>query len=68
MEATGAEERVCTKDDLEQAKEAFLASTIREVQPITQIEEIELKAPGKRTREAAEGLRARIQEALAGGG
>jgi branched-chain amino acid aminotransferase len=68
MEATGAEERVCTKEDLEQAKEAFLASTTREVQPIAQIEEIELKAPGKRTREAADGLRARIQETLAAGG
>jgi branched-chain amino acid aminotransferase len=68
MEVTDAEERVCTKEDLEQASEAFLASTIREVQPVVQIEEIELKAPGKRTREAAEGLRARIQEALAADG
>jgi branched-chain amino acid aminotransferase len=68
IEATGAEERSCTKDDLEQAKEAFLASTTREVQPVAQIEEIEFKAPGKRTREAAEGLRARIQEALAADG
>jgi branched-chain amino acid aminotransferase len=68
IQATGAEERICTKEDLEQAGEAFLASTTREVQPVAQIEEIELKAPGKRTREAAEGLRARIQEALAAGG
>ena len=65
--ATGAEERVCTREDLEQASEAFLASTIREVQPIAQIEDIELAAPGRRTGEAAEGLRARIQEALAAG-
>jgi branched-chain amino acid aminotransferase len=68
MEVTGAEERVCSKEDLGQATEAFLASTTREVQPIAQIEEIELEAPGKRTREAAEGLRARIQEVLAAGG
>jgi branched-chain amino acid aminotransferase len=68
MEATGAEERVCTKDDLEQATEAFLASTTREVQPIAQIEEIVFAAPGERTREAADGLRARIQEVLAAGG
>jgi branched-chain amino acid aminotransferase len=67
MEVTGAEERICTKEELEQASEAFLASTTREVQPIAQIEEIELKAPGKHTRQAAEGLRARIQEALAAG-
>jgi branched-chain amino acid aminotransferase len=67
IEATGAEERVCTEDDLRQASEAFLASTTREVQPVVAIEDIELAAPGKRTQEAAEGLRARIQEALAAG-
>ena len=67
IEVTGAEQRICTKEELEQAGEAFLASTTREVQPIAQIEDIELDAPGKRTREAAEGLRARIQEALAAG-
>jgi len=68
MEVTGAEERVCTKEELEHASEAFLASTTREVQPIAQIEEIEFEAPGEHTRAAAEGLRARIQEALAAGG
>lgn len=68
MEATGAEERVCTQDDLNQASEAFLASTTREVQPVVAIEDIELAAPGERTQEAAAGLRARIQEALATGG
>jgi branched-chain amino acid aminotransferase len=68
MEATAAEERVCTKDDLAQATEAFLASTTREVQPVSQIEEIELVAPGDRTREAAAALRARIQEVRAAAG
>ena len=68
IEATGAEERVCTQDDLRQASEAFLASTTREVQPVSAIEDTELAAPGERTREAAAGLRARIREALAAGG
>jgi branched-chain amino acid aminotransferase len=68
IEATAAEERVCTLDDLRQATEAFLASTIREVQPVAAIEDIEFATPGERTKEAAAGLRARIQEALAGGG
>ena len=67
MELTAAEERVCTKDDLEQATEAFLASTTREVQPVSAIEGIELQAPGERTKEAAAGLRDRIREALAAG-
>jgi branched-chain amino acid aminotransferase len=67
IEATGAEERICTKDDLKQATEAFLASTTREVQPVSQIEDIEFDAPGERTQEAAAGLRKRIQEALAAG-
>ncbi len=57
MEVTGAEERVCTEDDLRQATEAFLASTTREVQPVSAIEDIEFEAPGKRTQEAAAGLR-----------
>ena len=65
IEVTGAEERVCTKDDLREASEAFLASTTREVQPVSAIEDIELEAPGERTQEAARGLRARIEEALA---
>jgi len=67
MDATGAEERVCTKDDLKQATEAFLASTIREVQPVVAIEDIELEGPGEHTRAAATGLRARIREELAAG-
>jgi branched-chain amino acid aminotransferase len=68
IEATGAEERVCTPDDLSEAREAFLASTIREVQPVERIEDTEFDAPGERTQEAARGLRQRIQETLAAGG
>jgi branched-chain amino acid aminotransferase len=67
MEVTGAEERVCTQDDLRQASEAFLTSTTREVQPVSAIEDIEFEVPGKRTKDAAKGLRARIEEALAAG-
>jgi branched-chain amino acid aminotransferase len=58
------EERVCTLDDLGEAREAFLASTTREVQPIVAVDEIELEE-GERTREAAQALRARIEEELA---
>ena len=65
IEGTGAEERICTKDDLRGAREAFLASTIREVQPVAQIEDVEFEGPGERTQQAAAALRDRIQEALA---
>lgn len=67
LEVTGAEERVCTKDDILGTKEAFLASTTREVQPVAAVEDHVLDAPGERTREAATALRRRIEEALAAG-
>jgi len=68
LEATGAEERICTRDELMKTTEAFLASTTREVQSVTAIEDLELEAPGAQTERAAAGLRARIQEALASAG
>ena len=46
------EERSCPLDDLLAASEAFLASTIREVQSIGAVEDTEF-AEGPRTREAA---------------
>jgi branched-chain amino acid aminotransferase len=68
IEVTGAEERICTKDDLAQATEAFLASTTREVQPVAAIEDVTLTAPGEQTQRAATALRERIRETLAAGG
>lgn len=67
METSGAQERACTLDDLRGAREAFLASTTREVQPVARIEDLELDAPGERTTAAATALRERIREALASG-
>ena len=58
-------ERPVTTDELLEAREAFLASTTREVQAASAIEDRELPAPGERTREAAAALRAHIQEELA---
>ena len=57
------EERGCPQDDLLAASEAFLASTIREVQSVGAVEEVELEE-GPRTREAAEAFRAQVQEEL----
>jgi branched-chain amino acid aminotransferase len=41
-------------DDARAAGEAFLASTTREIQPVSAIDDRELTAPGERTREAQE--------------
>lgn len=64
LRITGAEERVTAQDDLMQAGEAFLASTTREVQPVSAIEELALEAPGERTQAAAAALRDWIREAV----
>ena len=66
MEVADVSERPCTMDDLRAAREAFLASTTREVQSIAAIEELELP-DGERTREVAAALRQRIEEELAAG-
>ena len=63
MATVDVEERACTLDDLGEAREAFLASTTREVQPIAAVDEVGLEE-GERTRAAAEALRARIEEEL----
>lgn len=67
IEATGAREAPCTREDLASADEAFLASTVREVQAVAAIEEHELEAPGPLTRRAAGTLRERIEAELGRG-
>jgi branched-chain amino acid aminotransferase len=57
------EERPCTQDDLFAASEAFLASTVREVQSVGAVEDVEFEE-GERTREAARALRAHIEAGL----
>ena len=65
--AMGAREQVCTIDDLAGAAEAFLASTIREVQPISQVDSISLPIDGPVTARAASEFSARVQAELDGG-
>lgn len=61
MELTGAEERITIRDDLAVLEEAFLASTTREVQPVTAIDGRPLPAvPGPLTEAAARGFAARV--------
>lgn len=53
-------------EDLEGASEAFLASTVREVQAISAVNETELaECPGRRTQEAAEAFAAILDRELA---
>ena len=53
MALTDVRECPATTDDLLGAREAFLASTLREVGPVAAVEDRELDAPGPRTAEAA---------------
>src|SRR3954471_20175948 len=61
----GAREEVVTQDDLRGAREAFLASTTREVQAIARIDDLVLpEAPGPLTRAAAEAFDAHLAAEL----
>jgi branched-chain amino acid aminotransferase len=64
LELTGAIERPTTSDELLEAREAFLASTTREVQSVSVIEDRELGPVGERTMQAADLLRKDIRAAL----
>jgi branched-chain amino acid aminotransferase len=60
-----AREEVVTREELHGAREAFLASTTREVQPIARIDEDDLPlVPGPLTQAAAEAFAAHIRDAL----
>ena len=65
IEETGATEAVCVLDELGEAEEAFIASSVREVMPIAAIDDLQLPAaPGPVTQRAAELLAQRIQREL----
>jgi branched-chain amino acid aminotransferase len=64
LEVIEVTERPLSRDDIPRMDEAFLASTLREVMPIHAIDGRELPAPGRRTLEAAERLRERIEAEL----
>jgi len=65
MDTVGVRECPVTTEEILGASEAFLASTTREVQPVSAIEDHEMDAPGPRTSEAAAALRSHIEQALA---
>jgi branched-chain amino acid aminotransferase len=63
VQETAAQEAPCPREELEAADEAFLASTVREVQPVVAVERVELE-PGPLTAAAAKALRERIEADL----
>src|SRR4051794_34040012 len=64
VEALQVEEGEYPLDDLMGTSEAFLASTVREVQPVAAIDERDLEGSGPRTQEAAEAFQRSLREAL----
>ncbi len=66
IELTGARERGCPLEELHEADEVFLASTVREVQPVVAIDEHKFAA-GPVTARAAAAFKAHVQSELAAG-
>jgi branched-subunit amino acid aminotransferase/4-amino-4-deoxychorismate lyase len=64
IETMDATETVTTREDLQEADEAFLASTVREVLAVQRIEDHALPIDGPVTAEAARRVRARIEAML----
>jgi len=64
IELVGAEERPLPSDELLGAQEAFLASTVREVQSVAAVEEREFPEIGEVTRKAAAAFRAHVESEL----
>ncbi len=64
MRLLEVQETVVGTDEIKQAREAFLASTTREVQPVGAIEDRVLPDAGETTDKAAAALRAQIESEL----
>ena len=58
------EEQVMAREDLARVREAFMASTLREVPPIHAIDDTQLGGPGALTQDAATRIRAHIEQEL----
>jgi branched-chain amino acid aminotransferase len=65
LQAGGGSERACTLEDLSVADEAFLASTVREVQPVAALDEREFEEAGPVTARIAAAVDKQIRSELA---
>jgi branched-chain amino acid aminotransferase len=64
LELVDAQERPLTTEELLRAREAFLASTVREVQSVAAVEDREFPETGEVTRKAAAAFRAYVDSEL----
>jgi branched-chain amino acid aminotransferase len=64
MELTGGRECACTLEDLRAADEAFLSSTIREVQPVAAVDDHAFPDGGEATQRISEQVRSHIRSQL----
>src|SRR5438105_9521 len=64
IDQTGAVEQECTVEDLEAADEVFLASTVREVQPVASIDHHSFSSDSPLSMRIAQDVGARIQAEL----
>jgi branched-chain amino acid aminotransferase len=64
IEVTGAQERQCTLEQLFAADEVFIASTAREVQPVSAVDEHSFDAAGAVTERTAVAVAGRIRSEL----
>lgn len=64
VDVTGAEEQSCTVEELVQADEVFLASTVREVQPVVAIDDHHFDGPGPISRRTDAAVVQRIRAEL----
>ena len=68
MEESGAQEEACSLEELLKADEAFLASTTREVQPVSAVDGASFAAPGPVTSRIMVAVSRRIRAELDGNG
>ena len=64
IDVAGAQERVCSLEQLLGAAEVFIASTTREVQPVVAVDEQSFPADGDLTARTAAAVSERIRSEL----
>jgi branched-chain amino acid aminotransferase len=64
IDVTGAREQSCTLDELYEADEVFLASTVREVEPVIAVDDRTFAVPGRVSERTRAAVAERIQAQL----